>query len=126
MKILKVTSVMIVADVKAESKLWHSLGFQTTAEVPHGQDIGFAILSSGDAEVMLQTFVSLSEDLPAVAAVLGKRTSYLFADVESLKDAMDATKQEKLLVKERETFYGTREIFIQSQAGEVIGFAQKI
>jgi len=126
MKFLKVTPVLVVSNVVEESKFWHKLGFATVAEVPHGETIGFAILNSDSSEIMLQTVESLAGDMKSVADSLGPKKSYLFADVDNLDDFKIATKNDKLLVPERKTFYGTKEIFVQTASGEIIGFAQKL
>jgi hypothetical protein len=126
MKITKVTSVLVVENIKKESVLWTALGFKTVVEVPHGETVGFSILSNGEYEIMFQTPASLKDDLPAVVQHLKGQKHYLFTDVDSLQDAKKALKDSEIIVPERDTFYGTKEFFIRTSSGEIIGFAEKV
>lgn len=44
---MKVTPVLIVPAIEPVLPLWESIGFARTAEVPHGDALGFVILSLG-------------------------------------------------------------------------------
>ena len=126
MTIIKITSVLLVEDIHQESILWTNLGFKVEAQVPFGDTIGFMILSNGISEIMLQTPASLKDDLPAVAHYLNAQTHYLFTRVDDLADIKKKYKESDILVPERHTFYGTKEFFIKTPAGQVMGFAQKV
>lgn len=125
MKITKITSVLVVEDVKKESALWTSLGFKMVVEVPHEETIGFAVLSNGTDEIMFQTSASLKDDLPAVVQNLKGQKHYLFTEVENLEAAKKSVKDMEIIVPERETFYGTKEFFVKTSSNEIIGFAEK-
>ena len=123
LKIKQITSVLIVDAIEPTLDLWEKkLGFQRVAEVPHEGRLGFVILVRDAAQVMMQTRASLEVDLPKVA----KRapTSVLYVDVEALDPAAKAIAEATVIVPERKTSYGAREIWIQDAAGQIVGFAE--
>ena len=71
---------------------------------------------------MMQTKASLRDDVPAIAK-LGVGC-VLYMDVDSLRDAISAVKGLEVVVPERETAYGMREIFVRDPVGNVVGFAE--
>ena len=118
----RATPIFFVDAIEPALVFWEGQGWKTTVSVPHGDLLGFVILASGDAQIMLQTRASLAEDLPAVAA-LGP-ASALYVDVGSLAAAVARRGEARILVKERETFYGAREAWVVDPAGTVVGFAE--
>lgn len=123
MKVKKVTSILVVDAIEPALPFWRGqLAFETVAEVPHEGRLGFALLSRDGHEVMLQTRASLAEDLPAVARLAP--ASALYCEVDSLEAAIAATRQAEVLVPERTTFYGAKEIWVRDPAGGVVGFAE--
>src|SRR6185436_19169390 len=82
---MKITPVLIVPAIEPVLPLWDALGFTRTAEVPHGNVLGFVILSHGAIEVMYQTFDSVRDDEPR--SLQGPRAmgaGVLFIEVEQL------------------------------------------
>jgi hypothetical protein len=53
--IKKLAPVLIVDRIEPLLPLWGALGFHRTAEVPHGEALGFVILERDGVEVMYQT-----------------------------------------------------------------------
>jgi catechol 2,3-dioxygenase-like lactoylglutathione lyase family enzyme len=49
---------------------------------------------------------------------------YERTDVDSVESARSALKGATLLVPERKTFYGAKEIFVRDPDGNVLGFAE--
>ena len=130
MKITKATPILVVDRIEPALPLWTGpLGYEKTVEVPHGDRAGFVLLAKGDHEVMLQTRASVEDDLPAIAKLSVRVAMYL--DVPSLASAkreIEKLKKEEsieVLVPERTTFYGARELWIRDGAGNVIGFAEQ-
>ena len=125
LEVTKVTPILIVDAIEPALPLWTgALGYEQKVLVPHEGRAGFVLLSRGDTEVMMQTRASILADVPAVAK-LGV-TSALYMDVVSLDDAIRAVDGAEVIVPERETFYGAREVFIRDASGNVIGFAQHV
>ena len=123
MNITKVTPILIVADIEPALALWTgAMGFEKQVEVPHVRKLGFVLLARDGREVMLQTRASVRADVPAVAD-LGV-TSVLYMDVASLEEALAATRGLEVVVPERTTFYGSREVFVRDPSGNVLGFAE--
>jgi len=118
--------VLIVPAIEPLLPLWEALGFTRTAEVPHGDALGFVILTQEDAELMLQTVDSVRADEPRVfegPVPLG--ASSLFVQVDDL-DAVVAKlpAETAVFIERRTTPYGATETFIRDAAGNVVVFAQ--
>lgn len=123
LEIKQITSVLIVDAIEPVLPLWEEqLGFSRVAEVPHEGRLGFVILVREGAQVMLQTRASLAVDLPKVAA--RAPSSVLYVDVASLEPAAAAVASAELLVPERTTSYGAREIWVCDAAGQILGLAE--
>ena len=124
---MKITPILIVDQIEPCLKFWvDRLGFEKTVEVPEGDRIGFVILQKEGAELMLQSRASVVKDAgPAADAILGAH-SHLFIEVDNFADALARVKGAEVLVPERTTFYGMREIWVREPGRHVVGFAAKI
>jgi uncharacterized glyoxalase superfamily protein PhnB len=121
----KITPNLIVASIEDCLPFWVGrLAFQKTVEVPDGDRLGFVILKRGDLELMLQSRASLATDIPAVAD--GPHRAALYVEVEDLAVIRRALEGHPLVVPERTTFYGTREIIVRDPGGHVVCFAAHI
>lgn len=121
---MKITPVLPVPSIEPVLPLWEALGFQRTAEVPHGDALGFVILAKGDAEVMYQTLDSIRGDEPKVLEGSGHR-GFLFVQVENLDEIIGKLPADiDRFVERRTTPYGATETFVRDAAGNVIVFAQ--
>lgn len=123
---MKITPVLVVPSIEPLLPLWEALGFTRTAEVPHGDALGFVILARENAELMLQTIDSVRADEPRVLA--GSSTvgsTSLFIEVEDL-DAVVAKLPQgtDVFIERRTTPYGAIETFVRDAAGNLIVFAQ--
>jgi len=122
--IKKLTPVLIVDAIEPVLPLWESIGFRRTAEVPHGDRLGFVILQSGGAEVMYQTFDSVRADEPK--SLDGRRpigASGVFVEVEKL-DAISVPRDTDVIVQRRKTFYGSTEMIVRDIAGNIVVLAE--
>jgi len=99
------------------------LGFTRTVEVPHGGTLGFVILKRGELELMLQSCGSLASDLAGVEPT-GFRAA-LYIEVDELAPIRKALDGWPLVVPERTTFYGAREIIVRDPASNVVTFASR-
>jgi hypothetical protein len=124
---MKITPILFVDAIEPSLEFWVGrLQFEKTVEVPEGSKLGFVILKKGESEIMLQTRASISKDLTAASQVILSMTSCLFIEVDSFADALERVKGSEVLVPQRDTFYGMREIFVREPGGQVIGFAARI
>ncbi|HEU4698471.1 MAG TPA: VOC family protein [Gemmatimonadales bacterium] len=121
----KLTPVLVVDAIEPCLAFWvDRLGFTKTAEVPHGDRLGFVILQQGNVELMYQTKASVRDDVPAVAALRQDWATGLFIEVEDLAAVERALAGVELLVPRRTTFYGATEIVLTEPGGNVVTFAQ--
>lgn len=122
----KLSPVIFVEDVEPCVAFWvDRLGFTLAVEVPHGDRLGFAAVESGPVEIMYQSRASIAADIPALAAgPLSRSGSALFVEVERLDAVLPRLAGAEVVVPERTTFYGAREIFVRAPCGTVVGFAE--
>jgi hypothetical protein len=122
----KLTPVLIVEAIEPVLALWEALGFARTAEVPHGERLGFVILQKDGVEIMYQTFDSVRADEPK--SLFGQRrlgASGLFIEVDDL-NAVSARvpKETDVVVERRKTFYGSTEMILRDAAGNIVLLAE--
>lgn len=122
---MKVTPVLIVPSIEPNLPLWEALGFARTAEVPHGDVLGFVILAREGAEVMYQTLDSVRADEPRALEKAKPGTASLFVEVADLDAAVAALPADTdIFVARRTTPYGATETFLRDGAGNVVILAQ--
>ena len=124
MKFNRLTPVLMVDAIEPCLPFWmERLGFEKTAEVPHGDHLGFVILQRDGVEIMYQTRASVQEDVAPVADAPMKGT-FLFIAVEDLDAVEAALKGIPPVLPRRQTFYGADELIVREPAGNVVTFAQ--
>ena len=122
---MKITPVLVVPSIEPLLPLWEALGFARTAEVPHGDRLGFVILARENVELMLQTIDSVRADEPRALEGGGTPRTSLFIEVPSLDEAVAKLPAgTDIFVERRTTFYGATETFLRDAAGNVIVLAQ--
>ena len=121
----KSTPVLFVAEIEPCVRFWtERLGFEKTAEVPDGNKLAFVILRKGNVELMYQSYASAEKDAPAMAQIARKGPTFLYLEVEDLEAIKAAIKGAEVVMPERTTFYGAREIGIKDPGGHYLTFAQ--
>jgi uncharacterized glyoxalase superfamily protein PhnB len=121
----KLTPILYVERIEPAIAFWvDRLGFARTAEVPHGDHLGFLILQKDDVEVMYQTRDSVQADAPELAERMPMEGSMLFIEVDDLDAVERAMEGVERVVPRRKTSYGADELFVREPAGNVVGFAQ--
>lgn len=119
----KLTPNLIVDEIEPCLPFWtERLGFEATVTVPEGDKLGFVMLQRGSVEVMLQSRASVAKDVLPLA--LGPYRSVLYVDVPDLGTIRSALEGWPLVVPERTTFYGARELIVADPAGNYVFFAQ--
>jgi len=127
----KITPLITIETIEPCLAFWTALGFEVTAQVPHEDAIGFAMLQQDGLELMYQTRASVLADLGESGAPVGMAqemaggTVTLFIEVESIDEVMDSLEEHEVLVPRRKTFYGMDEIFVRAPCGTVVGFAAR-
>jgi len=115
---------LIVASIEACLPFYvDRLGFTKTVEVPHEGGLGFAILKRGELELMLQSRASLAADIAGLGAEPFRAALYI--EVDKLAPIRKALTGWPLVIPERTTFYGAREIIVRDPANNVVAFASR-
>lgn len=128
----KITPLITVDAIEPCLSFWNGLGFEVTAQVPHDDALGFAMLTHGDLVLMYQSQASVQADLgesgapDGMAEEMARSTVTLFIEVDDLDDVIDAMEGYDVLVPRRQTFYGMDEIFVRAPCGTVVGFAARV
>ena len=123
---MKITPILLVDEIEPSLKFWmDKLGFEKTVEVPEGDKLGFVLLTKDGTEVMLQSRESVKKDASAAAGPVLEMGSSLYIEVDDFGDALKRVKGAEVLVPERVTFYGMREIFVREPGRHVVGFASR-
>lgn len=123
--IFSITPVVVVDDVEPCAQFWQKLGFERAAEVPHGNSLGFVALVGDGIELMYQSLDSVKADNAAMGEVLRTGGSSLFVEVPDLNAAVMAVSGAPVVVPERTTFYGMREVGVLDPGGNLVLLAQK-
>jgi hypothetical protein len=122
----KLTPVLVVEAIEPCLAFWtERLGFARVAEGPHGDRLGFVILSADGVEIMYQTRASVRDDIPALADEPAG-TVTLFIEVADVTAVERALHDAPTIVPRRTTFYGMDEIGVREPGGNVVIFAQKV
>jgi uncharacterized glyoxalase superfamily protein PhnB len=122
---MKITPILFVEAIEPCLPFWvEKLGFQKTVEVPEGDKIGFVILVHNGAEVMLQTLSGRAADFKTDSQ-LGAGSTTLFVEIDDFADIRRRVQDAEVVVPERVTFYGMREIGIKEPGGHLLVFAAK-
>jgi uncharacterized glyoxalase superfamily protein PhnB len=128
----KISPIIAVDEIEPCLLFWTGLGFEVTAEVPHEDKIGFAMLHAGDVDLMYQSRASIAADLESSGAPTGLAdelagsTTTLFVEVESVDDVLENLEDAEVVVPRRQTFYGMDEIFVRAPCGTLVGFAARV
>jgi catechol 2,3-dioxygenase-like lactoylglutathione lyase family enzyme len=118
----KLTPNLIVDSIEASLPFWvDRLGFTRQSEVPEGDRLGFVILTRGPVELMLQSRASVQKDVAPLAD--GPYRSALYLEVDDLAPIRAALAGWPLVVPERTTIYGARELIVRDPAGNAVSFA---
>lgn len=121
---MKITPVLIVDKVEASLEFWAGrMGFEKTVDVPGEEGLSFAILVRDGAEVMLQSLASVRRDEPKFAR---ESRSALFVEVDDFNDVKKRLEGYPIVMPERDTFYGMKEIGVFEPGGHTVVFAKKI
>jgi uncharacterized glyoxalase superfamily protein PhnB len=124
---MKITAVLIVEEIEKSLAFWmNRMGFEKTVEVPEGDRLGFVILKRNGAELMMQTVSSVRKDEPKFAPeALSTKSCGLFIEVDDFVDIRRRLEGYPIVMTERVTFYGMREIGISEPSGHTVIFAAK-
>jgi uncharacterized glyoxalase superfamily protein PhnB len=128
-----------VADVTQTVEFYHDiLGFQFVMavpeqsqeflmEMPRNRKLAFAMMRSGNVDVMFQEIASAVSELPMLKALSLGGTIMLYIQLDGLEELHRRVQgRVKVLQDLHTTFYGMREFSIQDCNGYVLSFAEKV
>jgi hypothetical protein len=120
----QLTPNVFVDEIEPSLDFWKKLGFEVSMEVPgpDGKTLGFVALANGSAELMLQSRISVAEDLPDFAMGGDAREGYAFyLQMETpIAELLPLFTEDEIVVPERHTFYGADELGVRSPEGLVV------
>ena len=124
---MKITPVLIVDEIEKSLVFWvERMGFTKTVDVPDEDRLGFVILVRDGAELMMQTLRSVRKDEPKFAPDgVNTKGTPLLIEVDDLADVRTRLEGYPILMPERVTFYGMREIGVSEPGGHTVVFAAK-
>lgn len=123
----KLTPNLMVEDVNSTIEFYKNiLGFQLVMTVPEEGTFDFALMKSGNVEIMFQARESLSQDFPP--EFKNKKTYEvltLYIDMENIEGLLQKIKDKVAIIKDlHTTFYGTKEFVIKDCNGYILTFAE--
>jgi len=120
---MKITPVLYLEQIEPSLPFWiDHLGFEKTVAVPEGDRLGFVILVREGYEVMLQTLESLKSDRAGNLSA-GTGSASLFIEVSDFDEFRVQLTGFEVVLSERVTFYGMREMAVREPGGHVICIA---
>ena len=124
---MQLTPILFVEAIEPCLDFWEKgLGFERLGEVGGEDGLAFVHLGRGQARLMYQTRKSLADDLPELASALPENNaSFLYLRVDDLTPVISGLKvlDAEVVVKRRETFYGSDEIGYKEPGGHFVLFA---
>ncbi len=118
------TPILCAESIAPCLPLWERLGFTNIGEVPGEDGLAFVMLQRDGVMVMYQSLASIETDLPQMLESARVSSNFLYLVVEDLDALKPALEGQEVVVPERITFYGKREIAVRDAAGHVIILAQ--
>lgn len=119
----KLTPNLIVDRIEDVLPFYAAVGFEKVMDLEHEGALGFVILHHGAVELMLQSRASVAADVAPLAD--GAHRTMLYIELDDLAPIRKALGSTPLVVPERTTFYGAREIIVRDPAGNAIAFASR-
>ena len=125
----RLTPILVVEEIEPSIEFWvDRLGFEKTMEVPEGDKLGFAAFAKDGFEVMYQTHTSIATEVETAGLneylKAARSPSVLFIEVENLEAIRKKVEGLDILVRHRETSYGSKELWMKEPGGHIIGFAE--
>ena len=123
---MKITPVLFCEKIEPILPFWmERLDFEKIVEVPEDGVIGFVIFQKGGVEIMFQTRASVAKDVPQLVDQAVPRAG-TFIEVDDFDDVLKRMDGADVIMPERKTFYGMREILVREPGGNIICFAGRI
>ncbi len=123
----RMASVLLVDRIEPCLDFWvDRLGFEMRLQVQGEDGLEFVALGRGDAEVMYRTLDSLHLDTPGL--VDGDQHApwvVICLEVDDLDEILPRLDGVEVVVPVRETFLGTREVFLREPSGRILALSSR-
>jgi uncharacterized glyoxalase superfamily protein PhnB len=122
----KLTPNMMVEDVQATLTFYRGvLGFEVLTTLPDTAPFDFAIVRRDAVELMFQSRLSLSENVPALTGSPIGASQTFYVEVSGLKDLYEQVRgRAEIVVDLHTTFYGTQEFYFRDINGYILSFSE--
>jgi hypothetical protein len=123
----RLSSVFLVERIEPCLDFWiERLGFEVRLQVDGEDHIEFAILGRDDVEIMYRTRDSVQQDTPELSeAPAHGPWVVLYLEVEDLDELLPRLEGIEVVVRERETILGSKEIFVREPSGRVLAIMSR-
>ncbi len=118
------TPVLPVDRIEPSMAFFERVGFEKITEVPEDDHLGFVILANGEIQIMYQTRTSIKDDHDVLPNETDGTPALIYITVSDLDAIAEALAGFNMIMTERTTFYGAREIGFREPGGHVVTFAQ--
>lgn len=122
----KLTPNLMVENVAETLAFYRDiLGFEIVTTLPEQEPFDFAIVHRDGVELMFQSRLSLSENVPALtgSAIGASQTFYI--EVEGIRDLYESLREKvEIVVDFHTTFYGTQEFYFRDLNGYILSFSE--
>jgi len=118
------TAVLPVDRIEPSIDFFARVGFEKIVEVPEGDHLGFVILMQGGVQLMYQTRTSIFEDSGMLPNPGEGAPVLMFLKTHNLEGCKKALEGYEVVMQERTTFYGAREIGYREPGGHIVTFAE--
>ena len=124
----KLTPNLMVEDVARTLAFYReTLGFEVLTTLPEQEPFAFAILQRGGVELMFQSRLSLSDNVPALTGVPIGASQTFYIEVTGIRDLYETLRDKvEIVVDFHDTFYGTQEFYFRDINGYVLSFSESV
>ncbi len=116
---------LFVRDINKTIAFYKQLGFEVTMTVPEQGDLVWAMLINGGVTIMLQTLVSMGNELLDIDRTKSGGSLLFYIKLKNIRNFFEQIKDKAEVVKGLEkTFYGATEFTIKDIDGYHLTFAE--
>jgi uncharacterized glyoxalase superfamily protein PhnB len=122
----KLTPNLMVEDVARTLAFYReTLGFQVVTTLPEQEPFDFAIVQRDGVELMFQSRLSLSENVPALTGSPIGASQTFYIEVMGISDLYESLREKvEIVVDFHTTFYGTQEFYFRDINGYILSFSE--
>jgi lactoylglutathione lyase len=122
----KLTPNLMVEDVGRTLVFYReTLGFDVLTTLPEQEPFAFAIVKRDGVELMFQSRLSLSENVPALTGAPIGASQTFYIEVTGIQDLYQRLRDRvEIVVDFHDTFYGTQEFYFRDINGYILSFSE--